>query len=329
VFGGVTSQSIDLYFSGQPGKVTVQVQGNDTLEDVAGKLSLALWSPSGTGLLGDNPIASEFAPPDLVHFNAIGSSRGTLSIATPVPGTELVIAADEDLLGALGFDVNVAAEAPVFSVTARHAASGAEVGSVVTNTGVARGLVQGVDIYFDTTMNLALDPEPNEAANTNTSFPYMTPDETPAISLAGASEADGFYLHVAPNPLVMQVGASTGQTMEMLVPAVSTETLGVAGLNVATQERASAAIGTMDQALTRVAAIQGRVGAYQNRLASTVAELDVAAENTMAAESRIRNLDYAQEIINLTRAQITAATASYALSQANLNAASVLKLLSN
>lgn len=329
VFSGVTSHSIDLYFSGQPGKVTVQVQGNDTLDVVAGKLSLAIWSPEGTGLLGDNPIASEFAPPDLVHFNAVGSSRGTLSVATPIPGTELVIAADEDLLDALGFDINVAAEEPVFSVTARHAASGAEVGSVVTDTGVARGLVQGVDIYFDTTMNLALDPEPNEATNTNTSFPYLTPDETPAVSLAGASEADGFYLHVAPNPLVMQVGADTGQTMQLLIPAVSTETLGVAGLNVATQERASAAIGTMDQALTRVATIQGRVGAYQNRLASTVAELDVAAENTMAAESRIRNLDYAQEIINLTRAQITAATASYALSQANLNAASVLKLLSN
>ncbi len=329
VFSGASSRSLDLYFAGREGMTTVQLNSTDTLADAAGKLSVALWSPEGSGLVEDGQIVSEFAPPDLVKVNAVGSARGTLSIAAPLPGYELVVAGDDDLLDALGLDVTAAAVRPTYSISATNAVTGAAAGSVVTDTGSASGLIPGVTLYFDETMNLTLDPEPNKAANSNTDFPYLTPDETPAISVSSGTDADSVYLHVAPNPLRLQVGANTGQTLDIALPAVTAEALGIEGLNVATQERASAAIGTVDEALARIGTAQSRVGAYQNRLESSVAQLEVAAENTLAAESRIRDLDYAREIVNLTRAQLLATTAAYALTQANLSATAVLELLSS
>ncbi|MBN2081705.1 hypothetical protein JW859_05785 [bacterium] len=326
VFSGVSSRSLDVYLSDRSDKVTVQLTANDTLADVAGKLSLAIWNPDGTGLLGQDEIADAFAPPDLVRFNPVGSSRGTLSIVAPLPGRELIFAGDDELLDALDLAETVAAVNPVFSVSATNARTNQSVGHVVTDTNYASGLIAGVTLYFDTAQNLRLDPEPN-AANTNTDFPYWTPDATPELSISTGDQAREHFVHVAPNPYQLQVGAATGHTLSMRIPTVTTETLGLTGLNVATQDRAGAAIGTVDEALSRIGMIQSRVGAYQNRLESTITQLDVAAENTLAAESRIRDVDYAQEILNLTRAQILATSSSYALVQANAQAASVLALL--
>ena len=327
VFSGATSRSLELYLSDRQDKLTVNLTSTDTLEDAAGKLSLALWNPDGSGLLGDIGFLDEFAPPDLAHVNTVGSARGTLSIAVPYPGAGLVVGGDDELIDALGLAANVEAEAPLFSVTATNAVTNEVLGTALTDTGTVTGLIPGITLYLDQTLNLSLDPEPNEAANTNLDFPYWEQDETPAVSITAGDAAESLYLHVSPNPMVLQVGADVGHTLGMLLPEVSTETLGLSGLNVATRDKAGEAIAAVDHALAKVAIDDGRIGAWQNRLESAVARLDVAAENTMAAESRIRDLDYAREVINLARAELLSSSASFALVQANLQAASVVTLL--
>jgi len=108
---------------------------------------------------------------------------------------------------------------------------------------------------------------------------------------------------------------------------VRPEALGIAGLNASTPELAGEAIGTADEALGMVSEFRGGLGARQNELTATINSLAVAAENTTAAESRIRDLDYAEEITNLVRAQVLQQTSLAALAQANLSSKSVLKLL--
>jgi flagellin len=84
---------------------------------------------------------------------------------------------------------------------------------------------------------------------------------------------------------------------------------------------------TIDTSIQRLNEIRGEIGALQNRLDSTVESLSVAMENITAAESRIRDLDVANETANLTRNQILQQAALGVLSQANQTPMLALSLL--
>jgi flagellin len=99
------------------------------------------------------------------------------------------------------------------------------------------------------------------------------------------------------------------------------------GVDVSTQASASSSITALDTAITTVSGQRADLGAIQNRLQHTVNSLSVAAENTTAAESRIRDTDMAKEMTNFTRSQILSQAGVSMLAQANSAPQSVLKLL--
>lgn len=99
------------------------------------------------------------------------------------------------------------------------------------------------------------------------------------------------------------------------------------GISVITQSDANKAITTINKAIEKVSAERAKLGAYQNRLEHTIANLGVAAENLTAAESRIRDLDMAQEMMAFTRNQILMQAGTAMLAQANQVPAVVLQLL--
>jgi len=99
------------------------------------------------------------------------------------------------------------------------------------------------------------------------------------------------------------------------------------GISVMTQKDADAAITKIQAALDRVSAERSKLGAYQNRLEHTIANLGVSAENLQAAESRIRDVDMAAEMMNFTKYQILQQASTAMLAQANLAPQSVLQLL--
>ncbi|MGQ9533554.1 MAG: flagellin, partial [Desulfotomaculales bacterium] len=103
--------------------------------------------------------------------------------------------------------------------------------------------------------------------------------------------------------------------------------LNVDAVIVTDRDSASRAITTIDQALERVSSERSRLGAIQNRLEHTIANLGVAAENTTAAESRIRDVDMAQEMIQFTRLQVLNQAGIAMLAQANTIPSYVLQLL--
>ena len=108
--------------------------------------------------------------------------------------------------------------------------------------------------------------------------------------------------------------------------AVPTE-FTVGGVNVSSQAAANKAITTINNALEKVSAERSKLGAYQNRLEHTINNLGASAENLTAAESRIRDVDMAKEMMEFTRANILSQAAQAMLAQANQLPQGVLQLL--
>ncbi|MEW5898336.1 MAG: flagellin [Bacillota bacterium] len=108
---------------------------------------------------------------------------------------------------------------------------------------------------------------------------------------------------------------------------VKTDAHVAAGILVNTQSAANKAITIINNAINTVSIERSKLGAVQNRLEHTIANLGVASENLSAAESRIRDVDMAQEMMNFTRNQILIQAGTAMLAQANMAPQAVLKLL--
>jgi len=136
-----------------------------------------------------------------------------------------------------------------------------------------------------------------------------------------------FRLHVVDNKPQFQIGAGQGQTMQISMGDMSANALGVDNLDLTTAEGAQRAMGLLDKAINRVSAERSKFGAYQNRLEHSINNLRNSATNLTSAESRIRDVDMAQEMIEFTRNQIVSQSGTAMLSQANMIPQNVLKLL--
>jgi len=129
--------------------------------------------------------------------------------------------------------------------------------------------------------------------------------------------------------IVFQVGANQGQTIGLSVKDMRAEALGIdkTSININTSGAAKGAISRLDEALSRVSAQRATLGAVQNRLEHTIASTDNTSENLQAAESRIRDVDMAGEMMNYTKANILSQAAQSMLSQANQAPNNILQLL--
>ena len=134
-------------------------------------------------------------------------------------------------------------------------------------------------------------------------------------------------VNTSSNQLIFQIGANEGHNMILGIDDMSARALGVQNLKVDTQDNAERAIMIVDAAIHRVSSIRSSLGAVQNRLEHTVANLGVAAENLTAAESRIRDADMAKEMMTFTKQQILLQSATAMLAQANAIPQSVLTLM--
>ncbi|MEK5444501.1 flagellin N-terminal helical domain-containing protein [Fredinandcohnia sp. FSL W7-1320] len=93
--------------------------------------------------------------------------------------------------------------------------------------------------------------------------------------------------------LSMHIGANENQTMKVDINKMDTEILGIKDIDVTTQAGAETAITAINDAITSVSAERSKLGAFQNRLEHTINNLGTSSENLTAAESRIRDVDYA------------------------------------
>ena len=122
-----------------------------------------------------------------------------------------------------------------------------------------------------------------------------------------------------------QVGANAKENININIGAVNSNTLGTSVVDLTTDP--DSAITTIDKALRSVSDTRASLGAVQNRFEHTINNLNVSVENLSASESRIRDTDVAQEMVQFTRSQILTQAGTSMLSQANQSAQNVLSLL--
>lgn len=125
----------------------------------------------------------------------------------------------------------------------------------------------------------------------------------------------------------LQVGSNEGQVLEIRIPKVSLRNMGIDKIDASTEEGAKDALSRMPGALAYISSVRSRLGAYQNRLESTVNNLDVTNENMTAAYSRIMDVDMAEEMTQYTTYQILTQAGTSMLAQANERPSQVLQLL--
>ena len=125
----------------------------------------------------------------------------------------------------------------------------------------------------------------------------------------------------------LQVGSLSGQKIDIKISNMQASALGLTGLSMTSFGAAGSSMDRIQSAINSVSTQRSYLGALQNRLEHTIANLDTTAENTQAAESRIRDTDIASEMVEYSKNNILAQAGQSMLAQANQSNQGVLSLL--
>jgi flagellin len=321
------------------------------LADLNGKLDTAF----GTG----NAVASFNADNKLVITNSltgedskIGATTGSASAAVGLSSAALEQGKNANDKGTLtidGIDVNI--DLNVGNYTAGSLASDLQAQIRAADPALAEATVSLEDGKFVI----------SSGTKGSTGSVTIGADElAKTLKLTGADAKTTTGADAVDNGLKMQIGANNGQTLTVDVGDMRSVALGISGtaagashgsvtgatftsthdvtngtnntgseygLDVTTSEKATAAIEVLDNAIKTVSGERSKLGAFQNRLEHTINNLGTSAENLTAAESRIRDVDMAKEMMEFTKNNILSQAAQAMLAQANQQPQGVLQLL--
>lgn len=150
----------------------------------------------------------------------------------------------------------------------------------------------------------------------------------------GMNMLTGAFAKDSDRVMQFQIGANMDQNTRVFIGTMTAQALGLKGaqgsedtVTIADPEAANATLGSVDAALLTVTKQRADLGAYQNRFEMAAKGINIAAENTQAAESRIRDTDMASEIVEYTKNQILTQSGTAMLAQANAQSQNVLALL--
>lgn len=150
----------------------------------------------------------------------------------------------------------------------------------------------------------------------------------------GMNLLTGRFAKESDTVMQFQIGANADQNIRAYIGTMTSQALGLTGIqgtderiSINSPDEANITIATLDAALQSVNKQRADLGAYQNRMEMAQKGINVAAENTQSAESRIRDTDMAEAIVSHTKNQILSSAATAILSQANSQSQNVLALL--
>ncbi|MCR5204619.1 MAG: flagellin [Lachnospiraceae bacterium] len=289
VTGAVLSGTGKIGYSGTLtiNDISIEIDENDTMEDCA---------------------KSIFEKCDLLK---IDYNKDTGEYITRAYGAKQKInikCDDDDLRGALGLPVSASSDAGTPN-------AGKDVQVIIDNSDNSdfKDAIASTDGKYVTVkapngfeMKLRVEPETVKPGTTGTKINTTVLD-------AGS--------------MFIQVGANEGQNIEVKLPKIDSETLGIKYANVMSHEGAETAISLFDKAVTMVSSIRARLGAYQNRLEHTIENVDTAALNMTEAMSRIFDADMAEEMTNFTQQNVLQQAGTSILAQANERPQTILSLL--
>lgn len=160
------------------------------------------------------------------------------------------------------------------------------------------------------------DDDTNAGIKINVSYINLSSLDSVSIT---TSDGGKTKLHIGAN--------SEDAPLKIEIPDLRAEALGIDKLDITSTERAQETMERIDAALSTLTSVRGDLGAYQNRLEYTLNSLSASEENLTAAESRIRDVDMAKEMVSYTQSNIIQQAATAMLSQANQQSQNVLSLL--
>lgn len=208
------------------------------------------------------------------------------------------IASDKTYLFKVG---NETATAGTFNYSITDEAGATVTGTLVSSTATSVNIATGVSLTFSTDS--------------------VSAGDSVAVVARKAVTAS------ADNSFAFQIGANSTQTISVDVSDMSSKALKVDTVKIDTQRGAEASVSAVEQAMRDVSAERSKLGAFQNRLEHTINNLGTSSENLSAAESRIRDVDMAKEMMEFTKNNILTQAAQAMLAQANQQPQGVLQLL--
>ena len=150
----------------------------------------------------------------------------------------------------------------------------------------------------------------------------------------GMNMLTGRFALEGDSTMQFQIGANMDQNARVFIGTMTASALGLKGaqggeeqITINSPEEANMTLGAVDAALTQVNKQRADLGAYQNRFEMAAKGVNIAAENTQAAESRIRDTDMASEMVEFTKNSILTQAGTAMLAQANNQSQTVLALL--
>ena len=254
--------------------------------------------------------------------DAANNDEWTQSLTAAVEGQEAKYEATLTVDGGVaGESVVVSSDGGAVTLT------GAGGASVTVDLGefdfAAEGDQASKTITFDleTTGDAKFTADLQIGANTAQSFRVEIDDmRAQALSVSGAQGGE-IELDIDGTQHVARFTTDNGVTD-------GTDSQGIeAALDVSSHDNATAAIKVINDAIEQVSAQRSELGAFQNRLEHTISNLNNSAENLQAAESRIRDVDMAREVMSMTKNNILAQASQSMLAQANQAPQAVLQLL--
>ena len=306
------TQELTIY--GNNSKVTIYLEGDDTLQDFVDKLTTAITKDLGMGS-GLTEVDKR-----LVNFNEVegvgfGVVPGTMILQSALTGKtgELSFTGNQKLMDALGLETVQESSQNLQTITAKDNLTGVVMGERVTSNSRVTDVIPGLDLIVDS--RTGVDAVWNEGTGKI--------DFTPSNRL----ENKNLNIHVVDARTEIQVGTEKGEKLDVSLPALDTIALGIGNTNINTQDDAQRAITEIDNALTKVVSVRAKIGANINRLESTMNTLATAEENTVSSESRIRDTNIAKETTAMTVAQVAYQANISLLAQANQIPAIAMQLL--
>lgn len=208
---------------------------------------------------------------------------------------------------------------------ALQAAAGDIPEDAVVSSVVSDGTTDTIVITNDS--GFRLEVQSTRPANVPGTDPQPAPQ---AVAAGGGQEtaSAGLVLDITGiGSMDTQTGSNEGQQLDIRIPTISLNRLGIEKTELTTQDSCSDAINEIREGILYISSVRSRLGAYQNRLEHTVNNLDVTSENMTASYSRIMDVDMAEEMTEYTTEQVISQAAVSMLAQANERPSQVLQLL--
>jgi flagellin len=340
VTAGISSIAQGLNFTlASSGNATSAV-GSTGSVTVTGNSSLTLGSGASATTINLNAQNADTLAHLVTAINAYSTTTG-VSASQNQGGTNLVLTADAFGGSNFAFAASGTSSGVVtnqaFSLNAQTLqakvfdASGNQLGGVITATGVNGDTIVANGSSFGDANGLSVQLAAQGTSNNVT-----------GVQTAGVPNAGQYTASITlANALVFQIGANANQTASLSIQNTNASFLGknVAGLsnastdslakiNVTTTAGANDALKVIDQSIADISSLRGSLGAFQtNTLQATAANLQTTLTNTTAAQSVIRDTDFAAETANFTKAQVLVQAGTTVLTNANATAQLILNLL--